>query len=270
MEHKQLPPIYGVYLLQSAVAKRTYIGSTPNPLRRLKQHNGLTKGGAYATKGHRPWKMAIFVSGFPSKVAALQFENAWQRTHTTRYLSDGKRARAVRAKIQNALDLMNCEGFSRIRLTMNVFTKQAKNEEMRKLHVGNARIMDRTDTENSEPEANFDQIKGFMDDQIQSQNSLLKKMQLAVEDSKASVVCGICLETVSNQDTMACCQKCSALTHLMCWYNKALPELIANGVQHLVPTSVECFACNSSNEWKSVVRASLDFAQQREEAVLSD
>jgi predicted GIY-YIG superfamily endonuclease len=67
------------YMLQSADKKRTYIGATVNPDRRLRQHNGELVGGARAT--HRvagEWKRVALVSGFPTWQAALQFEWAWK------------------------------------------------------------------------------------------------------------------------------------------------------------------------------------------------
>lgn len=74
---KPLPALYAVYVLRSTVRHASiYIGSTPNPPRRLKQHNGETKGGAVRTSRDslRPWEMIVVVTGFPSSVAALKFE----------------------------------------------------------------------------------------------------------------------------------------------------------------------------------------------------
>ncbi|KAH8925365.1 hypothetical protein BT69DRAFT_1200498, partial [Atractiella rhizophila] len=67
---------------------RTYIGSTPDPYRRIRQHNGILKnGGAWKTKRGRPWEMEIIAHGFPSKLTALQFEWAWQNPERSRHLA---------------------------------------------------------------------------------------------------------------------------------------------------------------------------------------
>lgn len=52
------------------------------------QHNGEITQGAWKTKNKRPWVMQMIVHGFPSKLAALQFEWAWQHPHVSRNLRD--------------------------------------------------------------------------------------------------------------------------------------------------------------------------------------
>ena len=50
---------YGVYLLvtkDETKPKRTYIGYTMDPNRRIQQHNkGIKAGGAWKTSKHGPW-----------------------------------------------------------------------------------------------------------------------------------------------------------------------------------------------------------------------
>lgn len=71
-----------VYMLRSLNPKypnRTYIGYTNNLKRRIRQHNGLIKGGAKYTRVGRPYKIVCYISGFPNRSSALQFE--WRCHH---------------------------------------------------------------------------------------------------------------------------------------------------------------------------------------------
>lgn len=93
-EGHRFPLFYACYLLksiQTPTSTATYIGSTPDPPRRIRQHNGELTQGAWKTRLKRPWVMTMIVYGFPSKLAALQFEWAWQHPNVSRHLkTDGK------------------------------------------------------------------------------------------------------------------------------------------------------------------------------------
>ncbi|KAG5438789.1 hypothetical protein PCANB_002509 [Pneumocystis canis] len=87
------PLFYGCYLLKSESIQSTYIGSTNNPLKRLKQHNGEIASGTHKTIRGRPWNMVCLVYGFPSVVSGLQFEWAWQNPHMTLKMQENERIR---------------------------------------------------------------------------------------------------------------------------------------------------------------------------------
>ena len=58
----------------------TYAGVSPNPIRRLRQHNGEIKGGAkYPLSRGSGWKHICILSGFETKIQAMQFE--WAVKH---------------------------------------------------------------------------------------------------------------------------------------------------------------------------------------------
>ncbi|KAL8858549.1 MAG: hypothetical protein Q9178_004843 [Gyalolechia marmorata] len=114
MDPRPISAFYCCYLLRSKERGRSfYIGSTPNPRRRLAQHNGDTKGGAVHTgRGNRrPWDMTCIVAGFPSNIAALQFEWAWQNFHTTKKIPDDQRLDMPKeAKVRNKSNVVPSDG----------------------------------------------------------------------------------------------------------------------------------------------------------------
>jgi predicted GIY-YIG superfamily endonuclease len=68
------------YILRSC--KKTYIGYTVNPNRRIRQHRGELKGGAKATSCAKDWQfLAIITSDSPvfTKILALSIE--WHLKH---------------------------------------------------------------------------------------------------------------------------------------------------------------------------------------------
>lgn len=68
------------YLLRSLDSNKTYIGSTNDISRRLKDHNSRQKsrrGAKYTC--HETWVPIMFISGFEDKKACLSFESGWKR-----------------------------------------------------------------------------------------------------------------------------------------------------------------------------------------------
>ena len=87
--------MWHVYVIQS-LAPRTnhkgkslpgffYVGSTTDPVRRLKQHNGLIPGGGKYTAKHRPWVMRALFGPYTNRSEAFKAEMA---------LKHGKRGQA--------------------------------------------------------------------------------------------------------------------------------------------------------------------------------
>lgn len=62
-----------VYLLSNGT--RTYIGSTTDVNRRLRQHNGELRGGAKSTRNSiSPWELVCYISGFENRSSACRWE----------------------------------------------------------------------------------------------------------------------------------------------------------------------------------------------------
>ena len=84
------PAPWKFYLIQNG--DKTYAGVSPDPVRRLRQHNGEISGGAkYTRKGGPGWKHKCIVEGFKCKRDALQFE--WAVKHCAPRKTGGLAAR---------------------------------------------------------------------------------------------------------------------------------------------------------------------------------
>ena len=69
------------YIIYNENCGATYAGVSPNPIQRLRKHNGEISGGAKYTlsKENGGWKHVCLVHGFQTKIQALQFE--WASKH---------------------------------------------------------------------------------------------------------------------------------------------------------------------------------------------
>ena len=78
--------VYTIQSQQVRVGKRGnplpglfYVGCTTNPLRRLRQHNGLIVGGGRYTSRLRPWRLRAIWGPYPDQSTALKAERALKK-----------------------------------------------------------------------------------------------------------------------------------------------------------------------------------------------
>lgn len=72
-------PQWFVYVLLSSGgsrerARRSYVGISLDPARRLLQHNGELPGGAKSTRGGRPWRIGRVLGPYSGRGQAQQLE----------------------------------------------------------------------------------------------------------------------------------------------------------------------------------------------------
>jgi predicted GIY-YIG superfamily endonuclease len=92
---------YYVYVLTPRESrwrhKKTYVGSTNDRARRVRQHNGELVGGAKRTRAYRPWIYLGWVSGFRNRTEALKFE--WALGHSTRSVKLRKHLSEIKGRL---------------------------------------------------------------------------------------------------------------------------------------------------------------------------
>ncbi|RRT60338.1 hypothetical protein B296_00040505 [Ensete ventricosum] len=146
-EREEGKGFFACYLLASLSPRhksRTYIGYlnpfffnyffldrvvyrfTVNPRRRIRQHNGEIRCGAWRTKHGRPWEMVLCIYGFPSNVSALQFEWAWQHPKESlavrKAASNFKSLSGIANKIKIAYTMLSLPAWENLNLTVNFFS----------------------------------------------------------------------------------------------------------------------------------------------------
>lgn len=95
------PLPFHCYFIQNAANTKTYIGSTNNFPRRIRQHNGEICGGARYTAGDC-WKPAILLSGFTTWSQTLRFEYIWKHLK----LRNISNKRGIGAGMQRRLQIL--------------------------------------------------------------------------------------------------------------------------------------------------------------------
>ncbi|CAH2350767.1 structure-specific endonuclease subunit Slx1p [[Candida] railenensis] len=268
------PNLYTVYILQSIPKPRSiYIGSSPDPIRRLRQHNGELKAGAYRTSrdNFRPWKQLCIIHGFPSKIAALQFEHALQHPYQTRHISVDKR---VSTSKTNGISVHHKLGNVRLLISSTFFRKFDLKVCMLDPHARDIWVQNKF-VINIENDWTFsDSILDYL-----RSYSLKKKNEIGIfEKTKERILqcpidCALCEVPINYLEEQPDCSigskaeldslldgkklpliamlscQCQLLAHLTCWGNRS-------GVtsDSIIPKAIECPACSYSTNWIALVR----------------
>ncbi|KAL4894532.1 structure-specific endonuclease subunit slx1 [Aspergillus ambiguus] len=263
---KPIPAYYACYLLRSTVNKRAglYVGSTPNPPRRLPQHNGLSKGGAKktATK-NRPWEMALLVEGFMSRTAALQFEWAWQH-EDSRHMPKGeppqtkrrqRPRRSLTAHLERLHALLQSPYFSSWPLDLRFFAADV----YQLWHVwcdranGTIPAHIRAIPDGNCPQEDADHRRVGSVDAIQTDYSkiedYLEKAVFLLDDPN-DLHCNVCEAPVHpEKELLVVCPQtsCICISHVLCLSTRFLTS--SDDPDQLVPKSGSCPACRKVVPW---------------------
>ncbi|KAJ5280301.1 hypothetical protein N7478_005673 [Penicillium angulare] len=287
-ETRPIPAYYCCYLLRSTIRHASlYIGSTPNPIRRLSQHNGDAKGGAKRTSRDklRPWEMALVVEGFMSRVGALQFEWAWQHPDRTRHIHPdnddhpsqskvvvnprtgktkprpGRSRRSLTAHLEDLHELLRSTLFSSWPLEVRFFCADVH----RVWRVWNDRVNtpfpdSRTILDGDCPSSRGDtasnrvgSIQNLSVDYTKFESYLEKSMFIL--DDADDLQCQICKEAVvpTEQQILVCPhQSCRGTNHLSCLSTHFLEA--SGDLNTLVPKEGTCPTCKQTVQWLLIVK----------------
>ncbi|KAJ8474786.1 hypothetical protein ONZ51_g6975 [Trametes cubensis] len=240
-----------------------------------RQHNGEISQGAWKTKHNRPWIMQMIVHGFPSKLAALQFEWAWQHPHISRHLRDhdgnamfansSGRSKYLHANVRIARSMISSHPYNTWPLRVTLFTEEAEK----------AWVKSGQDVAMPPPPSSLKvttELEGV--DGKSGKAGSGRTGPIDVMDShftaehlrKASTVlapnnrlrCSICHENIAHDSdplTIALCpaDACRAVSHLTCLSHRFLREQPSSS-SDIIPRGGTCVECQTYALWGDVIR----------------
>ncbi|KAJ4256775.1 Slx4p interacting protein [Fusarium torreyae] len=278
---RPIPALYTVYVLRSTVRHASiYIGSTPNPPRRLKQHNGVARGGAVRTSRDtlRPWEPIIVVTGFPSSIAALKFEWALTNPHLTLHISTderitkaapkakGKRKarrpiHSLKSVVSNLHLLIGVPSFARWPLTLHFFAKESKKAWDKRIQSPDAPpredikiAMDFAPEDTSHPGSTPEAwgIHALPLDYAHLKPYVEKAHNVVSFEREGNCVhCHESLESNKGLQPMCPHDGCEAMGHLDCWGKHALKD---EDRGTLLPRSCTCPSCGGKINWSDMMK----------------
>ncbi|KAI0123406.1 GIY-YIG catalytic domain-containing protein [Xylariales sp. AK1849] len=282
---KPIPPLYTVYILRSTIRHSSlYIGSTPHPPRRLKQHNGDAKGGAARTSRStlRPWEMVGLVSGFPGMVAALKFEWALQNPHLSLHIPSTSRITVATQKKRNGHPkrprhsvtsilsnlhlLLRVPSFARWPLNLHFFAPDVHKAWTKWCDTANEPVRESVEimtdfepppnTADTGSESNAPAqprgIHALPLDYAPMKEYVTKTQSIfSFEREGHCVVCGQYLS--SNEGLYATCPNtgCEGVGHVACWSQHLLGK---ESSDEIIPITGSCPKCRGDVKWGNMMK----------------
>ena len=277
---RPIPPFYCVYLLRSTKPRPKhgyntrlfYVGSTPHPSRRLAQHNGRYTGGANRTsnKKQRPWRMILIVCGFPSKIAALQFEWAFQNPEKSRHSEQNTKPHTLDTRLSSLKTLLRSMSFARWPLELRFFYPEVL-DLWRKTSTKSAPVSDVPvhayfggNDESSWQRATEAAMAGrlpleqpqlcSLDVSYQPLKQHLEKSESDLADG-IEVSCAVCKDVLSPRSglVVTCSStQCHMTAHMTCLAGRFLDS--QNEQDALIPSKGHCPQCARRLSWSDLVR----------------
>ncbi|XP_008822147.1 structure-specific endonuclease subunit SLX1 isoform X1 [Nannospalax galili] len=234
---------FGVYLLYCLNPRhrgRVYVGFTVNPARRVQQHNGgHRKGGAWRTSGRGPWEMVLILYGFPSAVAALRFEWAWQHPQASRRLAYvGPRLRSEAAftfHLRVLAHMLRAAPWVRLPLTLRWLQPDFHHD------LCPAPPPHMPITFGPPPPQSL-ATKGIAATATDSETPM---------DLGAEASCTLCAHTLQDEEHPLCCPHpgCPLRAHVIC----LAQEFLREEPEQLLPLEGHCPSCKKSLLWGDLI-----------------
>lgn len=228
--------------------------------------------------------MILFVHGFPCKVAALQFEHAWQHGYKTHYIPEDVRivknkngGRSVHHKLGILKLLLKNIYFRHMNLKVEIFNAETERLWLQdKFESQGSNYITFTTAEGalgvpdiSSAKAieafgcnNLELVRNFFEDQCERDR--LKSIKYGEKLTNGEIPCGICEQTfdyTSEEETMkpfvgfCYSDKCSFVAHLSCLHRYfSDDEQLLSGKEVLIPMGGKCPSCTEYISWTSIVK----------------
>ncbi|KAJ3551569.1 hypothetical protein NM688_g4625 [Phlebia brevispora] len=251
LANHRFPPFYACYLLKSIKKPRA-----------TAQHNGEIAAGAWKTQRNRPWVMQMIVHGFPSKLAALQFEWAWQHPYMSRHLRDEHgtalfvRNSSLKYRVQIVYSMISTHPYNAWPLHVKLFTREA-------VKIWEAITTNKSSSRFKLPPGFACTIELEGVDGRSGETGSGREAPIDITDVFLTFYTPSSLNFLQNPLEYALCPSpnlsCAAVTHLSCLANDFLARIPSAShkvgtTSTLIPRGGECRSCHDYMLWGDVIK----------------